>query len=357
MRSKRRRSNSGICSGSQLQHRTGAAAPRTGRRSTEPNWKQPAAARRGRRSIASRRWLASYGHGPRQLDRRPIDGGPDGYYANPGAFEPPPSGEWGNAPRNSIRGPSQFSVNANASRTFHFAIAGRSTGRSTPQHPQPRHLLGHQHHRRLGPVRAADRANAMRRIPTRVERALLSHANAAALTAIGLLLLVRPLACSAHGAGPQGSSRSRSSGSTRLVVQNVFVKDKEGKPSTGSPRRTSWSPKTTSGRRSRSSNSSASTTYRPSRPRRRARRRAAPAERRDRRATCGRIKYQNRRLLVMYFDQSSMPWPTSSARTRTRGSSSTSRTTPIWWRSSRSERRPARPDFTTTARRCGRSSR
>ena len=42
----------------------------------------------------------------------------DGYYANPDAFEPPPLGEWGNAPRNSIRGPSQFSLNANASRNF-----------------------------------------------------------------------------------------------------------------------------------------------------------------------------------------------------------------------------------------------
>jgi hypothetical protein len=47
-----------------------------------------------------------------------IDGGPDGYYANPDAFEPPTPGEWGNAPRNSIRGPSQFSFNANASRNF-----------------------------------------------------------------------------------------------------------------------------------------------------------------------------------------------------------------------------------------------
>jgi hypothetical protein len=52
------------------------------------------------------------------LTGEPIDGGPDGSYANPDAFEPPPVGEWGNAPRNSIRGPSQFSLNANASRNF-----------------------------------------------------------------------------------------------------------------------------------------------------------------------------------------------------------------------------------------------
>ena len=51
------------------------------------------------------------------LTGAPIDG-PDGFYANPDAFAPPPPGEWGNAPRNSIRGPSQFSFDANASRNF-----------------------------------------------------------------------------------------------------------------------------------------------------------------------------------------------------------------------------------------------
>ena len=54
------------------------------------------------------------------LTGEPIDGGPDGFYANPDAFAPPPPGEWGNAPRNSIRGPSQFSFNANASRSVPF---------------------------------------------------------------------------------------------------------------------------------------------------------------------------------------------------------------------------------------------
>jgi hypothetical protein len=47
-----------------------------------------------------------------------LDDVPDGYYANPAAFGPPAPGEWGNAPRNSIRGPSQFSLNATASRNF-----------------------------------------------------------------------------------------------------------------------------------------------------------------------------------------------------------------------------------------------
>jgi hypothetical protein len=52
------------------------------------------------------------------LTGQPIDGGSDGYYANPDAFAPPAPGTWGNAPRNSIRGPGQFTVGAGASRSF-----------------------------------------------------------------------------------------------------------------------------------------------------------------------------------------------------------------------------------------------
>jgi hypothetical protein len=48
----------------------------------------------------------------------PIDDAPDGYYANRDAFTEPAPGEWGNAPRNSITGPSQFSLNAAVARTF-----------------------------------------------------------------------------------------------------------------------------------------------------------------------------------------------------------------------------------------------
>jgi len=42
----------------------------------------------------------------------------DGSYANADAFAVPAAGEWGNAPRNSITGPSQFSMNASVARTF-----------------------------------------------------------------------------------------------------------------------------------------------------------------------------------------------------------------------------------------------
>jgi outer membrane receptor protein involved in Fe transport len=42
----------------------------------------------------------------------------DNTYANAAAFAAPAAGEWGNAPRNAITGPSQFSMNASVARTF-----------------------------------------------------------------------------------------------------------------------------------------------------------------------------------------------------------------------------------------------
>jgi hypothetical protein len=48
---------------------------------------------------------------------------PDGFYVNPAAFAKPASGEWGNAARNSITGPPQFSLNASVVRTF--VLSGR----------------------------------------------------------------------------------------------------------------------------------------------------------------------------------------------------------------------------------------
>src|SRR3954465_8541686 len=43
---------------------------------------------------------------------------PDGLYANPAAFAAPAAGEWGNAGRNSIRGPATFSLDASVGRSF-----------------------------------------------------------------------------------------------------------------------------------------------------------------------------------------------------------------------------------------------
>jgi hypothetical protein len=41
-----------------------------------------------------------------------------GYYFNPAAFTLPASGTWGNAGRNSVRGPKQFGLDASVTRTF-----------------------------------------------------------------------------------------------------------------------------------------------------------------------------------------------------------------------------------------------
>ena len=43
---------------------------------------------------------------------------PDGFYLNPAAYTAPAPGTWGNAGRNSGRGPAQFSLNAGITRTF-----------------------------------------------------------------------------------------------------------------------------------------------------------------------------------------------------------------------------------------------
>jgi trimeric autotransporter adhesin len=48
----------------------------------------------------------------------PIDEAPEGFYANPAAFTTPAPGAWGDAPRNSIRGPAQFALNVRLSRSF-----------------------------------------------------------------------------------------------------------------------------------------------------------------------------------------------------------------------------------------------
>ena len=43
---------------------------------------------------------------------------PSGLFLNPAAYIAPLPGQWGNAARDSITGPSQFSLNASLSRTF-----------------------------------------------------------------------------------------------------------------------------------------------------------------------------------------------------------------------------------------------
>ena len=43
---------------------------------------------------------------------------PSGLHLNPAAFQAPAAGHWGNAGRNSINGPSQFTLSASLGRTF-----------------------------------------------------------------------------------------------------------------------------------------------------------------------------------------------------------------------------------------------
>ena len=43
---------------------------------------------------------------------------PAGFFLNPAAYAAPLPGQWGNAGRNSITGPSQFSLDASVGRTF-----------------------------------------------------------------------------------------------------------------------------------------------------------------------------------------------------------------------------------------------
>jgi trimeric autotransporter adhesin len=48
----------------------------------------------------------------------PIYAGPRGFHLNSAAYTAPLPGQWGNAGRNSITGPNQFSLNASLGRTF-----------------------------------------------------------------------------------------------------------------------------------------------------------------------------------------------------------------------------------------------
>jgi hypothetical protein len=45
---------------------------------------------------------------------------PAGLFLNPAAYTAPTPGEWGNAGRNTITGPSQLTMNASATRTFRW---------------------------------------------------------------------------------------------------------------------------------------------------------------------------------------------------------------------------------------------
>src|SRR5262249_10318853 len=59
-----------------------------------------------------------------QLTGLPLLPAPAGAYANADAYATPSPGTWGNAGRNSIRGPAQFGLDASVARVFR--VSGRT---------------------------------------------------------------------------------------------------------------------------------------------------------------------------------------------------------------------------------------
>ena len=51
----------------------------------------------------------------------PLYAAPPGLSLNPAAYTAPPPGQWGNAGRDSITGPAQFTLNASLGRTFRLS--------------------------------------------------------------------------------------------------------------------------------------------------------------------------------------------------------------------------------------------
>src|SRR4029078_13390544 len=49
---------------------------------------------------------------------KPVYDAPSGLFLNPAAYAAPAAGRWGNAGRNTITGPDQFTLNASMARTF-----------------------------------------------------------------------------------------------------------------------------------------------------------------------------------------------------------------------------------------------
>jgi trimeric autotransporter adhesin len=68
--------------------------------------------------LATVRGIGVTGNLRPDLTGAPIGAAPVGFFLNPAAFRIPPEGQWGTAGRNSITGPSQFSLNASLGRSF-----------------------------------------------------------------------------------------------------------------------------------------------------------------------------------------------------------------------------------------------
>ncbi len=175
---------------------------------------------------------------------------PDGYYLNSAAYTAPAPGTWGNAGRNSARGPAQFGFNAGITRTFPWGSRLNLDYRidatnvlNTVTYSRREHV-DRQHAVRSaerGERDAADpnqpenevvmrRSLRQRSLGAGVRSAKLAvHALACAVTIAALVVRGDAQQQQPQTQTPQATFRT----TTRLIVQSVFVKDKEGKPIEG----------------------------------------------------------------------------------------------------------------------------
>ena len=171
---------------------------------------------------------------------------PDGYYLNPEAYAAPAPGQWGSAGRNSVVGPAavhpQRGCRADVSvdRAAQLRLAPR-----LHQRAESRDVHGREQHHRRPAVRPAEsREHAEEGAKHNEAEILMKHSSQRFSPAF--VVCVRAFCCwlatcrfqnrspqqptgAGAGAAPAATFRS----TTRLIVQTVSVKDKDGKPIEG----------------------------------------------------------------------------------------------------------------------------
>ena len=100
---------------------------------------------------------------------------PPGLSLNPAAYTAPLPGQYGNAGRDPSLGPSQFTLNASAGRTFRLSdrLSGDLADRFHQPH-QPRHLPQLEHHVRQCAVRPSGHSQCHAKYDDRIHREVLS---------------------------------------------------------------------------------------------------------------------------------------------------------------------------------------
>ena len=280
---------------------------------------------------------------------------PDGYYLNPDAYAPPAAGQWGTAGRNSAIGPD--AVQPQRRRRAHVSVDRASELRLAArlhQRAEPRDLHGREHHHRRPAVRAAEPREYAAESPKHDEAEILmtttellnheAHQGhegfqkllcdlrdlcGSVICRVAVVVLAAGAVVVAQQPAQQPPAATFRS-TTRLIVQTVSVKDKDGKPiegltakdfivtEDGEPQTVSFAEfqrlptiqVTASGQVTIGDGTPDVAT--PVAPRARPRPRTASRPRRTRashRRAPGDIRYRNRRLLVLYFDLTALPPP------------------------------------------------